>query len=116
MARKLVEREPTEHVEVADLSELSRDLRYAVRTGAEVPAGRLWGLPELPTGECWVDMAGAAVLADVAPRTITSWLARGGPKLCPFPGGSRFMYRLYWPRSVITSWVQEYRAARTAES
>lgn len=57
----------------------------AVGAGAAVPAGRLYGLPELSSDGCWVDMAGAAALTEVAPRTITSWLARGGPIRNPFP-------------------------------
>ena len=47
-------------------------LAEAVSAGAVVPAGRLYGLPELSGGDCWVDMAGAAALTKVASRTITS--------------------------------------------
>ena len=50
-----------------------------------VPVGRLYGLPELPGDGCWIDIAGAAALTGAPPRTITSWLARGGPFRNPFP-------------------------------
>ena len=35
----------------------------AAATGAasELTTGRVWGLPELDDGDCWVDIAGAAV-------------------------------------------------------
>ena len=35
-------------------------LNEAVRAGWAVLAGRLYGLPELPDGDCWADIAGAA--------------------------------------------------------
>jgi hypothetical protein len=52
----------TEHVETAALDEQVRVLRDAVA------ACRLagYGLPELGGEECWVDPAGAVVLAGVA--------------------------------------------------
>ena len=71
---------------------------------ALVPTGRLYGLPELPDGGCWVDTAGAAALTGVPPKTITSWLARGGPLRNPFPRPARILYRLYWPRAEVESW------------
>ena len=94
-------RDDTDPVE---LSGHIRALNAAVGTGDVVPAGRLYGLPELPGGSCWVDMAGAAALTGVAPKTITSWLARGGPVRNPFPTPARILYRLYWPRPDIESW------------
>jgi hypothetical protein len=86
------------------LSERLSSLNAAVRAGAVVPAGRLYGLPELPDGGCWVDMAGAAALTGFPPKTITGWLARGGPLRNPFPVPARILYRLYWPRTAIESW------------
>jgi hypothetical protein len=65
--------------------------------------GRLYGLPEL-RDDYWVDMAGAAALTGVQPRTITSWLTRGGPICNPFPVPYRLLYRLYWPGTEIGSW------------
>jgi hypothetical protein len=79
-------------------------LAEAVSAGTVVPAGRLYGLPELSGGGCWVNMAGAAALTGVPPRTITSWLARGGPIRNPFPTPHRILYRLFWPRDEIDSW------------
>lgn len=79
-------------------------LNEAVRTKQAVPAGRLFGLPELPGDGCWVDIAGAAVLTEVSPKTITGWLARRGPTRNPFPLPHRILYRLYWPRTDIESW------------
>src|ERR1022692_4752046 len=90
-----------EHVELSD--HISA-LNAAVGVGAVIPAGRLYGLPELPGGCCWVDMAGAAALTGVPPKTITSWLARRGPLRNPFPAPARILYRLYWPRPDIESW------------
>jgi predicted DNA-binding transcriptional regulator AlpA len=79
-------------------------LQKAVRAGRAVPAGRLYGLPELPDHGCWVDIAGAAALTGVSPKTITGWLNRGGPLRNPFPSPHRILYRLYWPRADIEAW------------
>lgn len=81
-------------------------LRSAIEEGRDVPAGRLLGLPELSGADTWVDIAGAAVLARVEPKTITSWLARKGPKRRPFPTPHRILYRLYWKRSDIERWFK----------
>jgi hypothetical protein len=92
-----------------DLSVQLSLLAEAIRDGSTVPAGRLYGLPELPGNGCWTDIAGAAALTGVPPRTITSWLARGGPVRNPFPVPRRFLYRLYWPRDDIESWRERER-------
>src|ERR1700736_2648011 len=92
-----------------DLSVQLSWLAEAIRGGSTVPAGRLYGLPELPGNGCWTDIAGAAALNGVPPRTITSWLARGGPVRNPFPVPRRFLYRLYWPRDDIESWRERER-------
>ena len=86
-------------------------LAKAVRTGRAVPAGRLLGLPELPGNDHWVDMAGATALTGIPPKTITSWLARGGPVRNPFPVPQRFLYRLYWTGADIASWQAKETAA-----
>jgi hypothetical protein len=96
-----VTREDTEPLTLSD--HLSA-LKAAIGAGAAVPAGRLLGLPNLPGDGCWVDMAGAAALTGVPPKTITSWLARGGPLRNPFPLPVRILYRLYWPWADIESW------------
>jgi hypothetical protein len=101
--------EGTEHAGVADLDDQRGALLVAAARGTPVPAGRLWGLPDLGD-DCWVDIAGASVLAGVDPRTITSWLARGGPKRNPFPAGHRLLYRLYWPKATIEAWTAERSA------
>ena len=80
-------------------------LTEVLTAGKTEPAGKLFGLPELPDGDCWVDTAGAAALAGVAPKTITGWLARGGPVRSPFPSPRRILYRLYWPRAEVESWM-----------
>ena len=78
-------------------------LERALSDGVAIPAGRLWGLPDLGD-DVWVDIAGAAALAGAKPRTLTGWLARGGPKHNPFPAPVRMLYRLYWRRSAIADW------------
>lgn len=90
----------------AQVSALADD----VRAGRPVPAGRLFGLPELPDDDCWVDIAGAAALTGVPPKTITGWLTRGGPRSSPFPSPHRHLYRLLWPRMVIISWLARRHA------
>jgi len=102
--RDEVEVRPTEHVETAGLVDQVEALAAAVDSGGAAPAGRLWGLPELGEGQCWVDIAGASVLARVQPRTITGWLSRGGPRRNPFPAPARYLYRLYWPEQAIRAW------------
>ena len=57
----------------------------------------------------WVDIAGASAVSGAAPKTITGWLSRGGPKHCPFPAAHRFLYRLYWPLFQIEAWTAAYR-------
>ncbi len=91
----------TSHIELAAHASA---LAEAVRAGRTVPAGRLLGLPELPGNDYWVDMAGATGLTGIPPKTISSWLARGGPVRNPFPVPQRFLYRLYWRGTDITSW------------
>jgi hypothetical protein len=68
-------------------------LAEAIRTGGAVPAGRLFGLPELPGDDYWLDMAGATASTGIPPKTITGWLAgwlagsrRPGPQ--PLPGSA----------------------------
>lgn len=80
-------------------------LAQSRESGEPVPAGRLYGLPDLE-GDCWVDMAGAAAILKVKPSTITAWLARRGPKRQPLPTPQRILYRLYWRRSALETWGQ----------
>jgi hypothetical protein len=92
-------------VESVGLAARRAELSAAVSSGSAVDAGRLYGLPEPPPGsDCWVDIAGATALTGVAPKTISSWLVRGGPVRNPFPGPRRILYRLYWPIAEIKSW------------
>jgi hypothetical protein len=93
-----------EDMQPVELSDHLSALKAALTAGTAVPAGRLLGLPELPRDGCWVDTAGAAALTGVPPKTITSWLARGGPMRNPFPVPARILYRLYWPLADIESW------------
>jgi hypothetical protein len=79
-------------------------LAEAIRAGRSVPMGRLYGLPGLPDDDYWVDSAGAAALTGVPPKTITSWLARGGPIRNPFPIPHKVLYRLHWRGTEIASW------------
>lgn len=78
----------------------------AAETGSasELSAGRVWGLPELPDDDCWVDIAGAAVILGRPVKTISAWLARNKPKTHPFPQGHRLLYRNYWRLSEIRAW------------
>jgi hypothetical protein len=82
-------------------------LADALSADHPIPMGRLLGLPELPNNDYWVDIAGAAAITRVPPRTITGWLSRGGPRHNPFPTPRRHLYRLHWPRTEITSWQAE---------
>jgi len=93
-----------------ELAAHARGLAEAVRAGKAVPAGRLFGLPELPGDDYWLDMAGTTALTGIPPKTITGWLARAGPVRNPFPVPQRFLYRLYWRGTEIASW----RARETA--
>ena len=98
----------TDHVEEVGLYGQLAGIRQALAAGRKPAAGVLLGLPELD-GDVWVDIAGAAAVSDAAPKTITGWLSRGGPKHCPFPAAHRFLYRLYWPLSQIEAWTAAYR-------
>ncbi len=85
-------------------SELAKKWAAVDSNGDAPTGGRLWGLPELPNGDLWVDIAGAAVIARTPPKSISSHLAKHGPRRNPFPAASRFMYRLFWPMSEIRAW------------
>src|SRR5271163_3600436 len=98
------------HVELAAHASA---LAEAVRVGQAVPVGRLFGLPELPGNDYWVDMAGASALTGIPPKTISSWLARGGRVRNPFPVPRRLLYRLYWRGADITSWQAREAGAGT---
>jgi hypothetical protein len=87
------------------------DALLALDPDAPLVAGRLWGLPELPDGELWVEINGAAAITGVAPRSITSHLAKGGPKRNPFPGPTRALSRLFWPLGVLRAWADRERTA-----
>ncbi|ONF73962.1 hypothetical protein [Amycolatopsis keratiniphila] len=117
--RAPVEHQPTEHAETATMDEQRADLAERWKTissGAAAPSGGgLWGLPELPDGEVWVDMAGASVIACLSPSTIRSYLTTGKPKRNPFPPARRYLYRLFWPLSEIRDWraAEDGQAAET---
>ncbi|MBS2966682.1 hypothetical protein KGA66_26835 [Actinocrinis puniceicyclus] len=81
-------------------------LTDALIEGRAIPAGRLFGLPDLEGDDIWVDIAGAAALVRVNPKAITGWLTRGGPKRKPFPTPYRLLYRLYWRKHDIDRWLQ----------
>lgn len=100
----------TELVESVDLAGQLAAIREALADGRRPAAGGLLGLPELE-GDVWIDIAGAAAVTGVRPRTITGWLTRGRPASSPFPPAHRFMYRLYWPLSVVEEWARNYRRA-----
>jgi hypothetical protein len=108
---ELVELRPL--IQTVDLAEHAEELRRARAAGRTPPAGRLLGLPELPGDDVWVDIAGASMVTGQQPKTITGWLTRGQPKRLPFPAGYRFLYRLYWPMSVLEEWAREYGADQT---
>jgi len=101
----------TELVESVDLDAHLAAIREALADGRRPAAGGLLGLPELEGDDIWVDTAGAAAVVGVHPRTITGWLTRGRPASGPFPAAHRFLYRLYWPLSVIEEWARHYRHA-----
>lgn len=104
----------TEPVEEVDLATHAAQLGQARAEGRTPPAGRLLGLPELPDDDVWVDIAGAEAITGVASRTITGWLARGGPKKAPFPAPHRFLYRLYWPLTTLEDWNRDYTGTAAA--
>lgn len=105
-----------EHAGTASLKEQLAELAGVLRSGSPAPAGRLLGLPELPGDGLWVDIAGAAAVAGVAPKTITSWLARRAPKRRPFPAAHRLLYRLYWPLAAVQEWRDAHDQAAAGEA
>ncbi|MEV4241339.1 hypothetical protein AB0J47_39970 [Nocardia sp. NPDC049737] len=105
------EYEPAETVALADKV---ADLREAWQAGKPFAGGQLFGLPPLDN-DVWVDIAGASVITNLAPKTVTSFLSRGKPKSCPFPVPSKFLGRLYWPATVLLAWTTEYETVRRAE-
>jgi hypothetical protein len=87
-------------------------LATAVSLGEPAPAGRLFGLPELPGDDAWCDIAGASVIAGVPMTTVTDWLASGSPEYNPFPAPALVLCRLYWKLSDLDSWKTGEIAAR----
>lgn len=96
-----------EEANYVDLASRVATLSAALARGEVVPAGRLLGLPELPEGDVWCDIAGASALSGVPARTITGWLSRGGPKRNPFPRPDRILYRLYWSSNAVREWREQ---------
>ncbi|WP_144127760.1 hypothetical protein [Catellatospora sichuanensis] len=99
---------PTSHREVTSLDAQYAFLLEAARNNADIPAGRLLGLPDLGPDDCWVDVAGAAAIAGVKPKTVTGWLSRGKPANVPFPSATLILNRLYWSRTSIEAWCTAY--------
>lgn len=91
-----------------DLHRRQASLETLISTGKTPSAGRLFGLPELPNGDIWVDIAGATLVLGVQTGTLSSWLSRRGPKSCPLPRPRRILYRNYWPKSTLETWRYEY--------
>ncbi|MGW9351715.1 hypothetical protein [Nocardiopsis flavescens] len=89
-----------------DLEGKAMRMKGILMEGSHVPEGRLFGLPELPGKDCWVDMAGVVALTECKAKTITGWLNRGGPRQNPFPFPDKFLYRLYWKKSDVTEWIR----------
>ncbi|OLE22480.1 MAG: hypothetical protein AUG49_18805 [Catenulispora sp. 13_1_20CM_3_70_7] len=71
-----------DHAETVDAREQEAELRRQLAAAGvgDVAAGALLGLPMLPDGDVWVDIAGAAIVANRAQGTITSYLSRRTPK------------------------------------
>lgn len=103
----------TEHVKVVEYAEvrscLSADLEQQRRYEWRLRGGYLWGLPGRTQ---WAEIVGASVIAGVEPRTITGWLAKGGPAGRPFPSPHRFLDRLYWELDTVQDWCAWYHAER----
>ena len=57
-----------------------------------------------PTMDWCQHIMGFSRTTGIAPKTITGWLARGGPARNPFPVPDRLLYRVYWRRTEIESW------------
>jgi hypothetical protein len=95
----------TQPVETLTLEEQAEQIRRARAEGKQLPAGRLLGLPELPGEDVWVDTAGLSALTGLSANTITGYLSHGKPKKNPLPAPYRFLYRNYWPLSVIEEWM-----------
>jgi predicted DNA-binding transcriptional regulator AlpA len=68
-------------------------------------------LPDLDEDDTWLTTRQVAERLGVGQKTITGWTARGGPKACPFPKGTRINYRNYWPATVIDQWDSDWRKA-----
>lgn len=103
-----------EPAETVALQDKVGELRAAWQAGRALTGGQLFGLPVLD-GDVWVDMAGASVVTNLEPKTITSWLSRGRPAACPFPSPSKYLGRLYWPASVLLAWITEYAPHRRGD-
>jgi hypothetical protein len=92
-------------LDAVDLAEQRAELRQALAASV-APAGRLLGLPELPDGDVWCDIAGVSLLVDAAPSTISSWITRGKPNHNPFPlPDMRVLYRDLWRYRTIQEWL-----------
>lgn len=100
------------HTDHPGLAEHRAALATSVSQGDPVPAGRLFGLPELPGDDAWCDLAGASVIAGVGTATIMDWLRQDGPDGNPFPSPARILCRLYWTLSAIDVWKTAEVAAR----
>jgi hypothetical protein len=76
-----------------DLADHAAALSAALTRGENEPAGRLLGLPELPEGDVWCDIAGASALSGVPARDHHQLAKPRRTEAQP----DRILYRLYWP-------------------
>lgn len=106
MGRKPVTYTPTEPSFVE--SNLDRHARLAaeVGAGAKPTGGLVWGLPALPNGDMWADMAGATALLGMPSSTIRARLARTEKYARPIPRPIHCMDMLWFRLSELRAWKE----------
>lgn len=87
-----------------DLADHAAALSAALARGESVPAGRLMGLPELPEGDVWCDIAGCVCAFGSTGPDNYRLAEPQGTENNPFPQPNRILYRLYWPSKAVREW------------
>lgn len=107
MGRTPVQYTPIHPSETETLDERHDRLSAAQAQGTDVPSGAIWGLPDPPAGDVWVDLIGASVITGQTVSGIRNRLNRSEKFRKPFPTPVKYLGILLWPKTIIDAWVSD---------
>lgn len=112
-------RTPVPYTRTQPVAVESNEDRHARQVG-ELEAGTLtgglvWGLPELPDGDMWVDIFGVSALTGLTPVNIRGRLHRREKYRNVFPAPYNYFAMTWWPLSEIKEWLAVENAGDNEE-